>query len=108
MIPRIQSSGKSFAGLGAYLTHDVKAETTKRVAWTHSLNCANDNPQQVVDEMYWTFEQADLIKEQAGRGSGGRALENPVKHVSLNWHPSEKPDRDAMIATSEQFMERMG
>lgn len=108
MIPKLLSSGKSFKGCAQYLTHDPKAETARRVAWTHTLNCANDHVLSAVDEMLWTFRDAELLKEEAGVRAGGRPLENPVKHFSLNWHPSQDPTREEMIAATEDFLKHMG
>ncbi len=42
MIPKSSGSGSSFKGLSDYLTHDPKAQTDERVAWTHTHNLAND------------------------------------------------------------------
>ena len=61
MIVKLQKAGSSFAGLASYLT-----EQKDRVSWTHSLNCANDDVRSVVHEMYTTYSQAELLKEQAG------------------------------------------
>lgn len=66
MIVRIMSAGKSFKGLSAYLTHDPNADTDERVAWTHTLNCANDHVPSAVDEMVWTARDAELLKQEAG------------------------------------------
>jgi hypothetical protein len=87
MIVRMLSAGKSFKGLGAYLTHDSGAATTARVAWARTLNCAFDHVPSAIDEMLWTSRNAELLKMQAGVRAGGRATENPVKHLSLNWPP---------------------
>ena len=91
MIVRIGGSGKSFSGLTAYLTHDPEADTQKRVAWTHTLNLANDHVPCAVNEMVWTARDAELLKQEAGFRGGGRATENPVKHLSLNWSPEDTP-----------------
>src|ERR1043166_3197997 len=107
MITRL-SAGTSFKWLGYYLTHDPKAQTTERVAWTHTLNLANDTVPEAVNEMVWTARAADWLKRQAGRSTGGSRLKNPVKHFSLNWHPSEHPDREHMIAAVENFLAHMG
>lgn len=108
MIVKIHASGKSFAGTAAYLTHDPdKAQTDERVAWTHTLNCANDHVPSAVDEMLWTARDAELLKQEAGIRAGGRATENPVKHVSLNWAPGENPTREHMIETTEDFLAHM-
>ena len=108
MIVRIFSAGKSFNGLGNYLTHDAGADTAERVAWTHTLNCANDHVPSAVHEMYNTYLDAELLKEEAGIRKGGRPLENPVKHFSLNWHPDETPDRAQIIAAVEGYLDHMG
>jgi hypothetical protein len=91
MIVRILSPGKSFKGLASYLTHDPEAKTTERVGWTHTLNLAHDHVSSAVDEMLWTSRNAELLKQEAGIHAGGRATENTVKHISLNWSPDETP-----------------
>jgi hypothetical protein len=103
MIVKLQKAGSSFVGLASYLT-----EQKDRVAWTHSLNCANDDVPSVVHEMYTTFSQAELLKQEAGVHAGGSVVETPVKHISLNWHPDEKPTQEHMIATAEAFLKEMG
>jgi len=107
MVPKLFGSGKSFKKLAAYLLHDPdRAKTDQRVRWTHTLNLANDGPA-AVDEMLWTYRSADELKRHAGLKAGGRALENPVKHFSLNWHTSETPTREHMIETVENFLAHM-
>ena len=107
MIVKILSSGKSFKGLATYLTHDPEAKTNERVGWTHTLNLANDHVPSAVDEMLWTARNAELLKQEAGIRAGGRATENPVKHLSLNWAPDDKPTREHMIETTEDFLRHM-
>ncbi len=109
MIVKFNRPGKSFAGLAAYLTHDAgKAKSSERVRWTHTLNLAHDEIPHAVDEMLWTVRAADDLKREAGVSAGGRKLENPVKHFSLNWHPSDKPSRDEMIEAVQDFLKDMG
>ncbi len=109
MIIRIEPLGKSFKGVGAYLTHDLnKANTSERVDWTHTLNLASDNVGAAINEMYWTYRAANQLKREAGLKAGGRSVEKPVKHVSLNWHPSDRPSRDEMVAAVEEYMAHMG
>ena len=57
---------------------------------------------------YTTYSQAELLKQEAGVHAGGSVVETPVKHISLNWHPDEKPTREHMIATAEAFLKEMG
>jgi hypothetical protein len=66
MIGRISQGGSSFKGLAAYLTHDAKANTDERIAWTHTLNLANDDIPSAVNEMLWTARDAELLKQEAG------------------------------------------
>ncbi|MCP3439803.1 relaxase/mobilization nuclease domain-containing protein [Bradyrhizobium sp. CCGUVB14] len=108
MIIKIHKAGRSFKGVCNYLTHDAKAETSERVAWTHTLNLANDDVGSAVDEMLWTFRSADLLKRQAGISTGGSKLEKPVRHFSLSWAHGETPDKAHMIETVQKYIERMG
>lgn len=108
MIVKIGKPGRSFVKLALYLGHDIKADTTKRVAWTHTLNCAHDHVPSAVHEMYTTWLDADFLKQEAGVPLTGRKLEKPVKHFSLNWDPSEKPTPKEMVAAVESYLTRMG
>jgi hypothetical protein len=107
VIVKILSRGKSFKGLATYLTHDPDAETKNRVGWTHTHNLANDHVPSAVDEMLWTSRHAELLKQEAGIRAGGRATENSVKHLSLNWSPEDKPTKEHMIETTEDFLRHM-
>jgi hypothetical protein len=107
VIVKILSRGKSFKGLATYLTHDPEAKTKDRVGWTHTLNVANDHVSSAVDEMLWTSRHAELLKQEAGIRAGGRATEHSVKHLSLNWSPDDKPTKDHMIETTEDFLRHM-
>jgi Relaxase/Mobilisation nuclease domain len=107
VIVKIMSRGKSFKGLATYLTHDPDAETKNRVGWTHTFNLGNDDVPSAVHEMLWTSRHAELLKQEAGIRAGGRATENSVKHLSLNWSPEDKPTRDHMIETTEDFLRHM-
>lgn len=107
MIVRILSPGKSFKGLASYLTHDPDAKSAERVGWTHTLNMAHDHVPSAVDEMLWTARNAELLKQEAGIRAGGRATENTVKHISLNWSPDERPDKDHMIEAAVGFLRHM-
>jgi Relaxase/Mobilisation nuclease domain len=108
MIVKISSSGTSFKGLAQYLTHDPQAETSRRVAWTHTHNLANDDVPCAVNEMYLTAENAELLKQEAGIRAGGRKTQNTVKHISLNWAPTDNPSQKHMTETAQHFIEFMG
>lgn len=107
MIVKFAKAGTSFKGVMQYLTHDPDhADTSDRVAWTHTLNLTHDEIDAAVAEMRGTAFNADVLK--AEHGIGGRKVEKPVRHVSLNWHPSETPDKEAMIGAAQSFLKHMG
>jgi hypothetical protein len=109
MIIKLHKDGRSFAGVCKYLTHDAnRAETTERVAWTHTLNLAHDDVASAVNEMLWTSRSADLLKREAGVSTGGSKLERPVKHFSLSWPHGTEPSKEHMIETARAYMAHMG
>ena len=108
MIVRFSPCGKSFKGLSTYLTHDPKANTQDRVAWTHTHNLVNDHVPSAVDEMVWTARNAELLKQEAGVRAGGRTTEDPAKQLSLNWSPKDNPTPEHMIQESMKFLRHMG
>jgi len=109
MIIKFNKPGQSFKGLADYLTHDAEdRETDARVAFTQTFNLAHDHVPSAIHEMYTTWMNAETLKTDAGIRAGGRKTEKPVKHVSLSWHPSEKPDKGEMISAALSFLEHMG
>ncbi len=107
MIVKFAKPGKSFKGVMQYLAHDPDhADTVERVAWTHTLNLAHDDVEAATSVMRTTALNADVLK--AEHGIGGRKVEKPVRHVSLNWHPSQTPDQEAMIGAAQSFLRHMG
>lgn len=100
--------GTSFKHLASYLLHDDgKAQTSERVGWTHTLNLTEEFPDLAVHEMLWTYRAAEDLKRQAGVKAGGRPLDRPVRHFSLNWHPSERPTKEHMVETVQSFLAHM-
>jgi hypothetical protein len=108
MIVKIGKGGTSFKGLSQYLTHDPESETANRVAWTKTLNLANDFVPAAVSEMIWTHRDAEILKREAGIRAGGRKNQVSVKHVSLNWDPRDNPSDQHMMATAQHFLKHMG
>ena len=108
MIVKLHRAGRSFTGVCRYLSHDAKAETSERVAWTQTLNLANDDLPSAIDEMLWTFRSADLLKREAGISTGGSKLEKPVKHFSLSWPHGETPTKEHMVETVQAYLRHMG
>jgi hypothetical protein len=113
MIPRIQT-GTSFRGAGLYYLHDKKQDgererlTTDRVAWTHSLNTLEDEPQAVLDEMRQTALDQGMLKQLAGNRGDGRPTGRTVMTVALAWSPDQSPDRAQMIEAGISFLDHMG
>lgn len=109
MIVKVSRSGKSFRGLVIYITHDPDgAQTAHRVAWTHTLNLANDDVMAAADEMNRTFLNAAALKRSAGIRAGGRPVVKPVRHISFSWHPSEQPSQEHMIEAVKDCLRHLG
>lgn len=116
MVPNIAKSGSSFRGAGRYYLHDKaaerdgerKPETHERVAFTATRNCVNDDPHRALDEMWATAAARTELKRAAGLSLGGRKCTDPVKTISLSWHPSETPTPEQMIAAADSYLTRMG
>jgi hypothetical protein len=103
--PSAAKKGTSFKGLVQYLIHDPEqAESSERVAFTHTLNMMTDDPEKAAKVMAWTAEHAADLKQAAGIKATGRKLAEPVYHLSLNWDPSENPDKAEMIEAARQAL----
>lgn len=118
MIIRIQASGGSFRGAGAYYLHDkaadrsidksLKPTSAERVMFTETRNCANQDPFRALDEMWFVADNQDWLKMQAGVKRGGRAVENPVKTIVMSWHAKDEPSTEHMIESADAFLRHMG
>ncbi|MEI9803506.1 MAG: hypothetical protein WDN48_02285 [Pseudolabrys sp.] len=108
MIIKIHRAGRSFRGVVAYVSRDVKADTAARVAWTHTINLAEDHLPSAVNEMLLTYQAADSLKRAAGISTGGSQLQKPVKHISIGWHESEHPTPEHMRETLSKYLKHMG
>lgn len=115
--------GKSFVGAGRYYLHDKTSEADKekgqekpqehltsdeRVAWTDTRNCANTDPNLALVEMWKTADDQMHLKMAAGQTLGGRKTQDPVKTISLSWHPSEMPTHEQMIDAADSYLTKMG
>ena len=78
MVPAMTEPGRSFKGAVAYYAHDKRQEgeaerlTSDRVAWTHTVNLATDDPERAWRIMAHTAMSQDELKAAAG-GEGDRA-----------------------------------
>lgn len=118
MIPNLCANGASFRGAGAYYLHDkpfenetgetIQPDSAERVAWTVTRNLMHDEPAAAIDGMWLTAERQQLIKQQAGGRLSGRKCDEPVKTISLSWHPDQAPSKDDMISAADDFLRHMG
>ena len=79
-------------------------EVSKRVAWTETLNLDTDNPRQAARRMAATASYSQELKRQAGIPAGGRRLEKPVCHDTLNWQEGETPGRREMVKAVKESL----
>ena len=118
MIPNIAKKGHSFKGAALYYLHDKalgsdapnepKPKTDERVAFISTRNLAFDDPDKAISEMIATAYAQNDLKREAGLSTAGRKCTEPVKTISLSWHPDEKPTYDHMIETADRYLKRMG
>ncbi len=73
-------------------------------------NLVADTPEAALDEMWFTAEAQDMIKMQAGVKLTGQKMSDPVKTLSLAWHPDDasKLTKADMLEAADSFLEQMG
>ena len=110
MVPKLHKKGHSFKGCARYVLHDKGADTSERVAWTHTINLPTDDPDRAWRWMAVTAKNADALKAAAGVKNTGRKSNAHVLHLTLSWHPDESDeiDRHAMIGTAESALQALG
>jgi len=113
MIPNIET-GKSFRGAQLYYLHDKRQQgellrlSDERVAWTETRNTAHAAADDAFAEMIATAHDQDHLKVMSGVRLSGRHCEQPVMTISLSWHPSERPGKEAMIEAADSYLRHMG
>lgn len=108
MNPAAATKGKSFAGVVAYITHDIGKSSDERVAFTHTINMRTNDPEKAAKVMAWTAMNASQLKEAAGIKATGRKTKDPVYHFSLNWEPGENPSHEHMVETAKAALSVLG
>ncbi|PZR93923.1 MAG: hypothetical protein DLM68_00330 [Hyphomicrobiales bacterium] len=114
MIPAITEGGRSFKGAALYYLHDKRqageAErlTSERVAWTHTVNLATDDPERAWRIMAHTAQNQAGLKAAAGVKNTGRKLTKPVHAYSLAWHPDEKPTKEDQLNAARDSLTAQG
>jgi Relaxase/Mobilisation nuclease domain len=108
MIPCEAKRGRSFLGAGLYYLHDKEAQTSERVAFTHTENLPTDDPDMALRVMAATAMDAPALKRAAGVKRAGGRSEKPVFCFSLSWHPEEQPKKWDMVAAGRQALAALG
>jgi hypothetical protein len=104
----VETTGKSFKGLAAYLLHDKEqSESAERVAWTHTENLWTDDPAQAVKAMQYTGLHQKEIRELAGENRGKTA--NQINyHLVMSWTEGETPSKKHMIEEARSLLAAQG
>lgn len=114
MTPVLTTGGQSFKGAALYYLHDKRlaGETERltgdRVAWTHTINLATDDPERAWRMMAHTAMAQSNLKMAAGIKATGRKLEKPVMAYSLAWHPDETSTKDEMMGAAIETLKILG
>ena len=108
MNPAAATKGKSFAGVVAYITHDIGKSSDDRVEFTHTINMRTNDPEKAAKVMAWTTLHAPQLKEAAGIKATGKKSKDPVYHFSLNWEPGENPAHEHMVETAKSALAVLG
>jgi len=101
MVPKLHAKGSSFKGAAAYLLHDKGADTSERVAWAEVRNLAVDDPDLGWRIMAATAMDQERLKSQAGVKNTGRKSDKHVLHLTLSWHPEQRPSREDMAQAAD-------
>ncbi len=92
-----------------YILHDKgKASTSERVGFTATRNLSTDDPNLAWRLMCATAMQRGALKAAAGIRRGGRETSNFCAHISLSWHPDEKPTDAEMQRAADSLLKAYG
>ncbi len=110
MIPKINNRGHSFKGVIAYLIHDKdRAETSERLAWSHTENLHTNDPEKAAKLMAWTAMNAEKLKKESGGSAVGRKPSaGEVWHSSLAWALGEDPSIEHQRDTARDYIQKHG
>lgn len=109
MVPKLHAKGSSFKGAAAYVLHDKgRASTAERVAWAETRNLATEDPELGWRLMAATALDQARLKAEAGVKNTGRKSDKHVLHLTLSWHPDERPNREEMRAAAAGAIAALG
>jgi len=98
----------SFKGVCTYVLNDAdKKKTSDRVLWTDTHNL-NASPGEAWREMHATWQDRVRLKRTAGVDLRGRDNTKPVLHMTLSWHPDDRPTPDHMKEASLSALKAIG
>jgi len=107
MIPRLQARGTSFRESCRYVLHDKQAQTKDRVDWIETRNL-HGRPEDAWFEMYETWQNQAILKQNAGLSARGRKNNTPVLHYTLSWHEDDKPGAEEMKKAAMASLTALG
>lgn len=102
---------RSVRGYANYALHDTdNRATANRVAWTHTLNLATDDPHVAWRIIEATDMEADRLKLAAGKKLTGNKVDASFRHLVLSWHPEQKDslDKESMVAAAVGALRALG
>jgi len=109
MVPKLHAKGSSFKGVAAYVLHDKgRAESADRVGFTETRNLAVNDPDLAWRIMAATAMDQGRLKAEAGVKNTGRKSDKHVLHLTLNWHPDQKPSREDMLEAADGALKSLG
>ena len=109
MVPKLHAKGSSFKGAAAYVLHDKgQADSADRVGFTATRNLAVDDPDMAWRIMAATAMDQPRLKAEAGVKNTGRKSHKHVLHLTLNWHPDQKPTQEEMLEAADGALRALG
>ncbi len=96
MLARVEPAHNNFKALARYLVHGKARPTSPdRVAWSIGHNIPTDDPELAAILMAATAEKS-------------RRCKNAAYHMTINWHPDEKPAPEIMQEIALKTLELAG
>lgn len=87
--------GRGFAGLTRYLESDKEGREQSRIAWSETRNLPSDHPRDAALMMHAT-------------AAANFGVKRPVYHLSLSWDPTDRVDRERIVAVADRVLRELG
>ena len=115
MIPKSHGCGAGLHGLLEYVTHDAPTKGERHPRTADRVGAAGlvELPPGIslkaaAKVMTATVREQGLLKALAGVSARGRPSRDPYCHVTLSWHPDERPTRPEMERAVEGALASVG